>query len=152
MKRIALVLGAALLLTPAALADKPSEPGKQSQTASQGSKAVVAKLAGADSMRGNVVVRLNASKKSVCWSFSNLKLGTKKAFAAHIHAKAGGAIVLPLGATPMTRRGCSTNADWADEIAAVLAKPANYYVNVHEEAGLAVLVTGALKKGAPAAS
>lgn len=146
--KLAVLVALVLLAAPAALAGKPEKPGTSN---SQGVKTMTAKLRGANGMRGNVVVRLNASKKSVCWAFSSLKLNGKPAFAAHVHTKAGGGIVLPLGASPMPRRGCTTNADWADEIAAVIASPAGYYVNVHEEAGLAVLVTGSLKKGAPAA-
>jgi hypothetical protein len=147
LTKIALLAAVALLAAPAARAGKPSSPGTSN---SKGVKTFTAKLRGENGMRGNVVIRLNASKKTVCWAFSNLKLNGKKAFAAHVHTKAGGGIVIPLGASPMPRRGCTTNADWADEIAAVTAAPGGYYVNVHEEAGLAVLVTGVLKKGAPA--
>jgi hypothetical protein len=143
-----MIAALALLVTPVALAGKPTNPGTSN---SQGSKALTAKLAGANKMKGNLVVRLNRSTTTVCWSFSNLKLNGKKAFAAHIHVKAGGAIFVPLGGSPLARRGCTKNADWADEIAALIAKPADYYVNVHEEAGLAVLITGNLKKGAPVA-
>lgn len=147
-KKLVVALVLALAVVPVALAGKPASPGTSN---SQGVKTMTAKLKGANGMHGNVVVRLNASKKSVCWAFSNLKLNGKVAYAAHIHVKAGGAVFVPLGASPMPRRGCTTNADWADEIAAVTAAPSSYYVNVHEEAGLAVLVTGVLKKGAPAA-
>jgi hypothetical protein len=147
-RRLVIALVLALAVVPVALAGKPASPGNSN---SQGVKTFTAKLRGANGMRGNVVVRLNASEKKVCWAFSSLKLNGKTAFAAHIHTKAGGAVLIPLGASPMPRRGCTTNVDWADEIAAVIAAPANYYVNVHEQTGLAVLVTGVLKKGAPAA-
>lgn len=150
-------LVAAAVIAPVGLADKPAKPGTSN---SKGVKTFTAKLRGVDGMRGNVVIRLNASGKKVCWSFSNLKLNGQTAHVAHVHSTPAnsavtpnvlaGQIIIPLGTAPNLRRGCATDATWGDEIAAVIASPAAHYVNVHKVGG-DELIKGALKKGAPAA-
>lgn len=153
----AATLVAAAMVVPASLAGKPDKPGTSN---SKGVKTFTAKLRGADGMRANFVIRLNSSEKKICWSFSSLKLNGQAAFAGHVHTTppttgvtppvAAYGILLPLGTTgPMPRRGCTTNVDWADELAAVIKSPAAHYVNVHKQ-DLGVLITGPLKKGAPA--
>ena len=63
-KKIAIVLAVALVAVPSAFAAKPTNPGTSN---SKGVKTLTAKLAGTDGMKGNLVVRLNASKNQVCW-------------------------------------------------------------------------------------
>lgn len=151
-------LVAAAMVVPAGLAGKPDKPGTSN---TKGAKAFTAKLKNAtnETMRGNVVVRLNASRTEVCWSFSRLKLAGKTAYVAHIHRMSDNVSIITLGQASTgkawPRRGCTktdtSGGSAGEEIAAVITNPAGFYVNVHEEAGSAVLLTGALKKGAPAA-
>jgi hypothetical protein len=77
--------------------------------------------------RGTAEIKING--KQVCWELTVSKIG--KPNAAHIHkGKAGvaGPVVVPLGAT-YKAKGCiqSTTA----LARAIVAKPGNYYVNVH---------------------
>ena len=159
-KAFLVVLTLAVVAVPAALADKPANPGTSNKpanpgTSNKGVKTVTAKLKGANGMRASVVIRLNASTDTVCWSFSSfnsLKQNGKAADAAHIHVTGNTAPFIPLGGTGANfkRRGCTTNHDWSTPIDQVIANASpGYTVNVHE-AGGAVLISGALKKGAPA--
>lgn len=156
MRKSILLVVLALAAVPVALAAKPTAPGANGT----GGKALVAKLSGVSAQahagdRGNVVVRVNAKTLKVCWSYSNLKL-TKNGDASasptvsHIHTGAtgvAGPILVGLGDS-FARRGCTTTT--SGNIAAILANPSGYYVNVHNASYPAGAIRGQLKKGAPA--
>jgi hypothetical protein len=93
---------------------------------------------------GKAEIKLNAATGRVCWEFT-LK-GVSGPNAAHIHkGKAGtaGAVVIPFG-TAFKREGC-TKASRA-LVAAILAKPGAYYVNVHTSKYPAGSVRGQLTR------
>jgi hypothetical protein len=82
---------------------------------------------------GSADITINANTNEVCWNISvqNARL---PAAAAHIHLGAfgvAGDVVVPLSAPgdDGTASGCVTAE--ADVVAAILANPANYYVNIH---------------------
>ena len=120
MRLILLTLVAAMSATPALAAD----PVKLQAT-----------LAGsADSDAdgtGSATVTIDPAKSEVCYT---LKVsGIEPATMAHIHKGAAGVsgpVVVPLDApTSGTAQGCKPAA--AEVIAAIVASPADYYVNVH---------------------
>ena len=95
---------------------------------------------------GLAVVNLNATKGTVCWTFSGVtKIDTKTA--AHIHkGKAGvaGPVVVPFGAS-YKAKGC-TKAP-AKVITAIETHPGAYYVNVHTTKFPGGAIRGALVAG-----
>ena len=120
MRLILLTLAAAMSAAPALAAD----PVKLQAT-----------LAGsADSDAdgtGSATVTIDPAKSEVCYT---LKVsGIEPATMAHIHKGAAGVsgpVVVPLDApTSGTAQGCKPAA--AEVIAAIVASPADYYVNVH---------------------
>jgi hypothetical protein len=82
---------------------------------------------------GSATVWINPGQGTVCysWSVSNT---TVPVFAAHIHkAPAGvaGGIVVPLPPTgPSSGQGCTTGVDRSLAIA-IIQRPWEYYINVH---------------------
>jgi hypothetical protein len=100
---------------------------------------------GAPNGKGTAEVKLDPATGRVCWEFRALSRLEGKPLAAHIHkGKAGtaGDIVVPFGDT-YKRKGCTTAAKKV--IKAILAKPGNYYVNVHTEKYPAGVVRGQLE-------
>jgi CHRD domain len=88
----------------------------------------VPKVASAGS--GLVVIHLDGTKQTVCWTFARIAK-INKPTAAHIHkAVAGkaGPVVVPLGAAYKSK-GCTKAA--ATVIGAIEEHPAAYYVNIH---------------------
>jgi hypothetical protein len=85
---------------------------------------------GAASGHGIVNLALDASKGTVCWTFSGIGgIGTPTA--AHIHlAPAGkaGAVVVPFGGA-YKAKGCQTATKKL--IDAIESNPNGYYVNIH---------------------
>ncbi|MEG3151203.1 CHRD domain-containing protein [Sphingomonas sp. ZT3P38] len=80
---------------------------------------------------GSATVTIDPAKSEVCYT---LKVsGIEPATMAHIHKGAAGVsgpVVVPLDApTSGTAQGCKPAA--AEVIAAIVASPADYYVNVH---------------------
>jgi hypothetical protein len=83
---------------------------------------------------GSATITLNVARGRVLFDISVMNL-TQPLAAAHIHQGAAGVegpIVVPLFTEPMTATAISGRVD-ADPalIQAILANPANYYVNVH---------------------
>ena len=158
MRAFAGIMTIAVIAVPVASAAKP----QPSTPPGSGGKALVARLSGANEVppanaadRGNAVVRLNAKTLKVCWSFSAQKLTSKSGaatapVAAHIHTGAAGIagpVLVGFGAT-YSRRGCVTST--AETIAAILANPKGFYVNVHNASYPGGAIRGQLKRGAPA--
>ena len=102
---------------------------------------------GAPNGSGMAVVHFNATKGSVCWTFSKLK-GVTAPTAAHIH-KGGkgvsGPVFIPLGAA-FKAKGCTTASK--SSINAVEKNPGAYYVNVHNAKYPGGVVRGQLVNGA----
>jgi hypothetical protein len=87
--------------------------------------------AGAPAGSGKAVIKLDAAKGTVCWTFSALK-GLDKVTAAHIHkapAHKSGNVVVPFFAGTLKTTGCVPAAKAL--IAAVVKSPSAYYVNIH---------------------
>lgn len=101
---------------------------------------------GAPAGSGLVVVHLDATKGTVCWSFA-MVAKIDKPTAAHIHkGKAGvaGPVVVPFGAS-YKAKGCTKAT--AKLIAAIEEHPASYYVNVHTAKYPAGAIRGTLVAG-----
>lgn len=83
---------------------------------------------------GTAQVTLNAEKNEVCYELSVMDL--QEATAAHIHegaaGKSGGVAVALDAPKTGSAKGCKP-AD-AAVVKAIMANPANYYVNVHNAA------------------
>ena len=81
---------------------------------------------------GSASITLNVGQSSVCWELSVSNIAP--AFAAHIHAAPAGVngpIVVPLSPpTSGSSSGCTENVDPA-LIQAIIDRPEQYYVNVH---------------------
>jgi hypothetical protein len=81
---------------------------------------------------GLASITLNVGQASVCWELSVSNIAP--AFAAHIHAAAAGVngpIVVTLSPpTTGSSSGCRENVD-PDLIQAIIDRPEQYYVNVH---------------------
>jgi hypothetical protein len=93
---------------------------------------------------GKAEIKLDAATGRVCWEFT-LK-GVSGPNAAHIHkGKPGtaGAVVIPFG-TAFKREGCTKASRVL--VAAILAKPDGYYVNVHTSKYPAGSVRGQLTR------
>jgi len=120
MRLILLTLVAAMSATPALAAD----PVKL--------QAILGGSADSDADgTGSATVTIDPAKSEVCYT---LKVsGIEPATMAHIHKGAAGVsgpVVVPLDApTSGTAQGCKPAA--AEVIAAIVASPADYYVNVH---------------------
>lgn len=101
---------------------------------------------------GTATAVLTLKSNKVCYVITPKKAGTSFA-AGHIHAgKKGvaGPVFITLFAKPKTLKGgklsgCSATVKAAD-LAKVKAKPANYYVNIHNVKYPAGAVRGQLKK------
>jgi hypothetical protein len=89
---------------------------------------------GADKGTGTAKLSFDSDKGQVCYTLTSK--GTDTPTAAHIHKGAigvAGPPVVPLDAPATgTSKGCATVA--ADVISAIVATPADYYVNVHTAA------------------
>lgn len=84
---------------------------------------------------GAVALLLNAHSGRVCWAYAVRRVDAITA--AHIHKAAPGVpggVVVPLGASGA--RGFSIGCAAADPglVAAIIATPSDYYVNVHNAA------------------
>ena len=81
---------------------------------------------------GFASITLNVGQSSVCWELSVSNIAP--AFAAHIHAAPAGVngpVVVPLSPpTSGSSSGCAENVD-PDLIQAIIDRPEQYYVNVH---------------------
>jgi hypothetical protein len=81
---------------------------------------------------GFASITLNVGQSSVCWELSVSNIAP--AFAAHIHAAPAGVngpVVVPLSPpTSGSSSGCAENVDPA-LIQAIIDRPEQYYVNVH---------------------
>ena len=82
---------------------------------------------------GTAVITLTPGGDQICWSLQVADL-TSPAVAAHIHVGAvgePGPVVVPL--TPPDASGTSQGCTTVDPalVDAIIANPANYYVNVH---------------------
>ena len=100
---------------------------------------------GAPNGKGNVSFTIDKGTGKVCWRFSGLSGLEGKPLLAHIHkGKAGtaGDVVVPLG-EKYARTGCVTAKK--SLVNAILAKPGNYYANVHTDEYPAGVVRGQLK-------
>jgi CHRD domain len=96
------------------------------------------------SNRGRVEITLKPATGKVCWDFTIAKIDGRP-MAAHIHkGKPGvsGPVFIPLG-TAFKRQGCT--AAPRTKINAVAARPAAFYVNVHNAKHLAGAMRGQLK-------
>lgn len=80
---------------------------------------------------GSSTVTIDPAKNEVCYTLA--VSGIEPATMAHIHKGAAGVsgpVVVPLDApTSGTAQGCKPAA--AEVVAAILANPADYYVNIH---------------------
>jgi hypothetical protein len=84
---------------------------------------------GSPTAHGIVNLTLNATKRTVCWTFQ--LVGVVNPAQAHIHkgrAGTSGPVFIPLGKT-YKAKGCATAA--RKMIEAVEANPNGFYVNVH---------------------
>jgi hypothetical protein len=100
---------------------------------------------------GTAVLRLNESKRTVCFELTWSRIGAP--FAAHIHrgsrTEAGPVVVglfeqgSPIPGTIRGVQGCVRNVERAT-IRAIRNNPGNYYVNVHTEAFPAGAIRGQL--------
>jgi CHRD domain-containing protein len=93
---------------------------------------------------GTATVRMRAGQGQVCYRLSVTNL--TPAIAAHIHVGAAGTpgnVVVPLK-TPIGGQSSGCTAAARGLVAAMLAKPANYYVNVHTKEFPAGAVRGQL--------
>jgi hypothetical protein len=96
--------------------------------------AAQAPAAGDPDGRGNAVLRVDAATGEICYDVSTTRVDPL--MAGHIHRKAAGASTGPVvqGFTQVSDRafrGCVVNPTVA---AGLLSDPAEYYVNVHDEA------------------
>jgi hypothetical protein len=92
---------------------------------------------------GTARITIKGAKQQVCWQFH--LVGVVHPAVAHIHvgrAGAPGPIIIPLGAA-YTPAGC-VNAVPAPEIEMIVAGPAKFYVNVHNQRYLNGAVRGQL--------
>ena len=99
---------------------------------------------GAPAGKGTVNIKIDGTK--VCWKFTKVS-GIGTALVSHIHkGKAGvaGPVVVPLGGKYKASGCIATTAALA---AAIAAKPANYYVNVHTAKYQAGAIRGQLHAG-----
>ena len=127
---IALV-GSAALIGPAALAAPATQGGRTYETSLTGAAEVPGP--GDPDGSGTATVTVNVPQKRVCYELE--VSGIEPATAAHIHVGAAGVagpVVVPLDApTDGDSEGC---ADVSARLAAqILARPGQYYVNVHNE-------------------
>ena len=98
---------------------------------------------------GKAAVTLDAAAGKVCWQFT--LTGVKGPNAAHIHKGApgtAGGVVVAFG-TAYKSKGCTSAPK--SVVAAIIAKPAAYYVNVHTSKYPAGAVRGQLSKSSGAA-
>lgn len=141
MRGLLVVLGAAFVLVPAALAiPKAMHPELGAKLAG---KNEVPK--GSPTARGIVNLTLNTAKQSVCWKFE--LVGVSKPVVAHIHkgrAGVSGPIFIPLGKA-YKAKGCTSAAK--TKIEAVESNPNGFYVNVHNAKYPAGVVRGQLVAG-----
>lgn len=99
--------------------------------------------------RGKAVVRLNKAKGTVCYVLTFKRIAD--AAAAHIHVGAAGVagdVVVPLFGETVTRdrvKRCVQDVD-PDLIAAIIASPKAYYVNVHNADFPGGAIRGQLRK------
>jgi len=82
---------------------------------------------------GTATITIDSVTREVCWNISVTNIAASTA--SHIHVGAAGAsgdVVVPLDVDGFTgtTTGCFTPAASAD-LAAILANPAGYYVNIH---------------------
>jgi hypothetical protein len=104
---------------------------------------------GAPAGRGTAAISVTGT--SVCWAFIGL-IGIDKPTAAHIHKGApgtAGPVVVPFGAA-FQPSGCTTTT--AAIAKAILAKPGEYYVNVHTANFPGGAVRGQLGKASSSSS
>lgn len=93
---------------------------------------------GPDGATGSAVITVDDETNEVCFELTIDGLGAQDAvIAAHIHEGAEGVagdVVVPLFTEPPTGEmtGCVQDVD-ADIVAAIIADPAGYYVNIHTE-------------------
>jgi hypothetical protein len=126
--RVLIVCLVALGVVPALALAGSSAGTKTLTTTMLGSKEVPK---GAPKGSGKAVITLNASKGTVCWTFSSVK-GLDKVTASHIHkAPAGksGNVVVPFFAGTLKTKGCVKAAK--SLITAIAKSPSAYYVNIH---------------------
>jgi len=105
--------------------------------------------AGAPSGHGTAAISVSGA--SVCWSFIGLT-GIDKPTAAHIHKGApgtAGPVIVPFGGA-FQPSGCTTTT--AAIVKAILAKPGDYYVNVHTAQFPGGAVRGQLGKASSTSS
>ncbi|WP_116091164.1 CHRD domain-containing protein [Sphingomonas crusticola] len=100
---------------------------------------------GAAQGMGEAALTFDTGKNQLCYRLH--AMGTDTPTMAHIHkgaAGTAGGVVLPLTApTDGTSEGCAAVA--RDLLAAILATPSDYYVNVHTAAFPAGALRGQLK-------
>lgn len=111
---------------------------------------------GPEGATGSALITIDDETNEVCFELSIEGIATDDTVtAAHIHVGeegVAGDIVVPLFTEPPTGEmtGCVQDVD-ADLVAAILADPAGYYVNIHTEAHPAGAVRGQLVlEGVPA--
>jgi CHRD domain len=92
---------------------------------------------GPDGATGSAVITVDDETNEVCFELTIDGIGQDTVIAAHIHegeAGVAGDVVVPLFTEPPTGEmtGCVQDVD-ADLLAAIIADPAAYYVNIHTE-------------------
>lgn len=101
---------------------------------------------GAEKGMGEATLTFDSDKGQVCYMLHSM--GTDKPTMAHIHkgaAGVAGGVVVPLTPPANGRsEGCASVAP--DVMAAILATPSDYYVNVHTAAFPAGAIRGQLGK------
>lgn len=142
MRKLTVVLGA-LAVSTVILAGQAIAAG--------GTKVIKVKLSGSQEVpkvsiagSGNATITLKRTTGKVCYRLSWTGIGVP--LASHIHkaakGKNGDVVVVLFGTPPAKHSGCVTAKK--SLIAAIAAKPHNYYVNVHTKKYGAGAVRGQL--------
>lgn len=137
---LALAVGAAVLITPAA----SSTGGRKFATSLTGAAEVPGP--GDTDGRGSATVTVNSGQRQVCYTITTSKLD--KATMAHIHAGAVGVAGPPVVTlkTPIGGRSSGCIKVTRELATKLLKSPGDYYVNVHTTAFAGGAVRGQLAK------
>jgi hypothetical protein len=149
---IALAMLASTALAGGAAAQRPADPGMKTYTISLTGQAEVSTEkptggAGDLDASGSVTLKINPGKKQVCYDFDDLT-GLATLAAAHIHqapALQNGPIFIGLF-TGSDGKLEDCVAATSAQLAQIVAKPSNFYVNVHTSEFPAGAIRGQLSR------